>query len=585
MLMEVCENIEKNDTKSKVDKVFLVLLYQLGLFLFSEPVHVKIARSSIKELKSCYEHYGKGKKKKSKAVKEGDISTEPEWIEVLVEVLLSILSAESSVLRSVVQCVFRLLWEYLTPSSVGQIVSVLDPENESNPLTNEDSDSENEGDETEGKQNGKESDEESEEEEESDSDAEENDEDGDDEEMRTPEQLRLAVQKALGVAALESDAESVDADMIDEEEGKKLDEALAEAFKQFHQGKGKKNKKDRKDKKALSDFRIKVLDLIDIYLEKDPSMDICLGMIAPLTRCLEFCIQDGQFNELENRVRKTIKTLAKVRKFSSVDDIDMNILCDHLKATIDKGARSHFLFQALGDVITFFATFIVSCSLKIDTKNPKSPKKNKAISPLIEIFKESLQSYFQNRSCMLPIIFFHNVLQTEWYGSYKLVPVIIENVFNNNVRQFRRNEGLELIAGFYRSLKRNKPTSEVALKALADLEANFERTLTESLTSDTESTVKNSFFTTLKKLINTMQQFHESCHIETKLDFKSLLEIVGSCKPAAKTNTSKQVPENQNQQNSNKKKSKKNKKKRKNEQMNGKTEPQQKKMKKISESE
>lgn len=582
MLMEVCRNIEKNDTKSKVDKVFLVLLYQLGLFLFSEPVHVKIARSSIKELKSCYEHYGKGKKKKSKAIKEGVISTEPEWIEVLVEVLLSILSAESSVLRSVVQCVFRLLWEYLTPSAVGQIVSVLDPENESNPLTNEDSDSENEEDE-----NGKESDEESEEEEsgEEESEGDEDDEDGDDEEMRTPEQLRLAVQKALGAAAPESDTESVDADMIDDEEGKKLDEALAEAFKQFHQGKGKKNKKDRKDKKALSDFRIKVLDLIDIYLEKDPSMDICLGMIAPLTRCLEFCIQDGQFNELENRVRKTIKTLAKVRKFSSVDDIDMNILCDHLKATIEKGARSHFLFQALGDVITFFATFIVYCSLKIETKTSKSPKKSKAASPLIEIFKESLQSYFQNRSCMLPIIFFHNVIQTEWHGSYKLVPVIIENAFNNNVRQFRRNEGLELIAGFYRSLKRNKPTSEVALKDLASLEANFESTLTESLTSDTESTVKNSFFNTLKKLINTMQQFHESCHIESKLDFKSLLDIVGSCKSAAKINTSKPVQENQNQQSNKKKKSKKNKKKRKIEQINGNAEPQQKKKKNMSESE
>lgn len=585
MLMEVCQNIEKHDTKSKVDKVFLVLLYQLGLFLFSEPVHVKMARSSIKELKSCYEHYRKGKKKKSKMAKEEDISDEPEWIEVLVEVLLSILSAESSVLRSVVQCVFRLLWEYLTPSAVGQIVSVLDPENESNPLTNEDSESENEGDENDAKENGIESDDETEEEEESDSEGQEDDEDCDDEEMRTPEQLRLAVQKALGAAAPESDTESIDADMIDEEEGKKLDDALAEAFKQFHQGKGKKNKKDRKDKKALSDFRIKVLDLVDIYLEKDPSMDICLGMIAPLTRCLEFCIQDGQFNELENRVRKSIKILAKVRKFSSVNDIDMEILCDHLKATIDKGARSHFLFQALGDVITLFATFIISCSLKIETKAPKSPKKSKPVSPITEIFKEALQSYFQNRNCMLPIIFFHNVVQTEWIGSYTLVPVLIENVFNNNVRPFRRNEGLELITGFYRSLKRNKPTSEVALKKLASIEATFESTLTKSLTSDTESTVKNNFYVTLKKLINTMQQFHESCHIESKLDFKSLLNIVGSCKPAPKTNANKQVQENQDQQKGNKKKTKKNKKKRKIEQVNGNMEPKQKKMKKISESE
>lgn len=584
--MEVCQNIEENETKSKVDKVFLILLYQLGLFLFSEPVHVKIARSSIKELKSCYEHYKKGKKKKPNVVKEGDLSSEPEWIEVLVEVLLSILSAESSVLRSVVQCVFRLLWEYLTPSSIGQIVSVLDPESDSNPLTQGDTDSENEegddedddnNEDEEGNENNSESDEDSEKDEESDS------QDEDDDNLKTPDQLRIAVQKALGAAAPESDTESIDADMIDEEEGKKLDEALAEAFKQFHQGKGKKSKKDRKDKKSLSDFRIRVLDLIDIYLEKDPSMDICLGMIAPLTRCLEFCIQDNQFSELENRVRKTIKTLAKVRKFSSVDDVNIGILCDYMKGTIEKGARSHFLFLALGDIITFFATFIIHCSSKI--KQPKSPKKGKTASPLLEILKEALQSYFQNRNCVLPIIFFHNILQTEWDGSYDLVPIIIENVFNNNVRQFRRNEGLELIAGFYRAQKRNKPTSEKAISSLMNIEANFESTLVKTLNVESEFTVKNNFLVILKKLINTMKMFHESCKVQSKLDFKTLLDIVGSYKGSTnKMNGSQHIQEQQSkkQKKANKKK---NKMKRKMDQMNGDAEPKHKKLKKTSESE
>ncbi|XP_075984226.1 MYB binding protein 1a [Anticarsia gemmatalis] len=580
LLMEVCQTIEKNDTKSKVDKVFLILLYQLGLFLFSEPTHVKIARSSIKELKSCYEHYRKGKKKKPKIVKEGDLSSEPEWIEVLVEVLLSILSAESSVLRSVVQCVFRLLWEFLTPSSIGQIVSVLDPESDSNPLTQDNSDAEDdENEEEEEGENEEDSEAETEDDDESDSQME----DDDEEDLKIPDQLKIAVQKALGAAAPESDTESIDADMIDEEEGKKLDDALAEAFKQFRHGKGKATKKDRKDKKALSDFRIRVLDLIDIYLEKDPSMDVCLGMIAPLTRCLEFCIQDNQFSELENRLRKTIKSLGKVRKFSSIDGVDMETLSEYLKATIDKGGRSHFLFQALGDVITFFATFIIHCSLKI--KQPKSPKKVKSCPPFVNILKESLQSYFQNRNCMLPIIFFHNVLQTEWDGSYELVPVIIENIFNDNVRHFRRSEGLELLAGFYRSLKRNKPTTDKSLKNLLSIEANFESTLVKTLKSETEFAVKNNFFVLLKKLINTMKMFHESCNVESKLDFKAILDIVGSCKGSVSQINNKQANEKQNNQQKQNKKSKKNKKKRKLEQMNGHAEPKQKKIKKTSESE
>lgn len=572
MLTEVCKSIDKNESKSKVDNVFLILLYQLGLFLFSEPTHVKMARSSIKELKSCYEHYRKGKKKK---VKKEELTEEPEWIEVLVEVLLSILSAESSVLRSVVQCVFSLIWEYLTPSSIGQIVSVLDPDSENDPLTHDDS----------GEESGDESDDEQESGEEKEEDESDIEIEDDDEELKTPEQLKIAVQKALGAAGNISDTESLDADMIDEEEGKKLDDALAEAFKQFHQGKGKKSKKERKDKKALSDFRIRVLDLIDIYLEKEPSMDICLGMIDPLTRCLEFCIQDSQFSELENRVRKTVKTLTKIRKFASNDDVTMDLLCDYLKSTIDKGSRSHFMFQALGDVITFFATFIIHCSQNIQTKNTKSPKKSKAASPLVEIFKGALQNYFQNRSCLLPIIFFHNVLQMEWEGNFELVPIIIANIFNKDVRQFRRNEGLELLAGFYRSLKQNKPNVDVIKNKLSNLEQCFETTLTETLKNG-EFEVKNHFLVILNKLIRTMKVFHESSNLETSIDFDALLATVGSCKGTVQkgNNKTKEVTElNELSKENGKPKSKKNKKnKRKLEQMNGHSEPQKKKNRKNS---
>lgn len=586
-LMEICQNIEKGDSTAKIDKVFLILLYQLGLFLFSEPAHVKIATSSIMELKSCYEHYRKGQKKPK--AKQGSLTDEPEWIEVLVEVLLSILSAESSVLRSVVQCVFRLLWENLTPSSIGQIVSVLDPESEANPLQESDSEA-GSGEESDAEENGVEGSESEEDQsetengddEKSDDDEDSNASDDDDVDMKTPDQLRLAVQKALG-AAVGSDTESVDADMIDVEEGKKLDDALAEAFKLFHQGKGKKNKKERKDKKALSDFRIRVLDLIDIYLEKDPSMDICLGMIAPLTRCLEFCIQDNQFAELENRVRKTIKLLTKIRKFTTTDDVTNEVLCEYLKATIDKAGRSHFLYQALGDVITFFSTFIIHCSQKIQVKTPKSPKKKETItSPLVEILKEALQNYFQNRSCLLPIIFFHNFLQTEWESNFELVPIVIENVFNKEVRQFRRNEGLELIAGFYRALKRNKPSEKEIVK-LSKLEAKFESTLKQTLKDGTEFQVKNNFFVVLKKLINTMKQFYESCHIQSGVDFKSLLDFVGTNKGAVISNKP-QVTEVQNDKDNDKPKTPKSKKKKRkfDNKMNGHADTQKKRPRKDS---
>lgn len=556
MLTEVCQKLEKNESKSKVDKVFLILLYQLGLFLFSEPTHVKIARSSIIELKSCYDRY-KGLKKKQKQIKDNIANDEPEWVEVVVEVLLSILSIESSVLRSVVQCVFRLLWEYLTPSCIGQIVSVLDPDSETNPLTQ---DSESEGEEEEDNKSddaGEESVNENTENgdimsDDSDSGMEDEDED---EDIKPPDQLRIAVQKALGSAAApDTDTESIDADMLTEEEGKKLDEALAEAFKQFNQGKSKRTKKDRKNKKALADFRIRVLDLIDIYLEKDPSMDICLGMIAPLTRCLEFCMQDNQFKELENRLRKTIKNLTKIKKFTSTGDVTAETLQEYLKSIIDKGDRSHFMYQALGDIITYFAVFIIHCSQKLETNVSKPPKKLKKSSLIVDTFKGYVENYFRNRNCLLPIIFFHNVLQTEWEGKFKLLPIIITNVFDNTVRQFRRNEGLNLIIGFYQALNRCKPTLETTLAEISNVEKCFHDEYSKLLKSETKLEMKSNFLVTLRKLFNVMKMFHENCKIQTELDFKLMLEGLVSFKTAVKVKSNGETPSNTKGMKSKKKK-------------------------------
>lgn len=574
----ICQTIEKNKNKSKVDKVFLILLYQLGLFLFSEPKHVEMATESIKELKSCYEHYKKAKEKKQKQLKEGDlVEGDPEWIEVVVEVLLSILSTDSSVLRAVVQCVFRLLNEYLTPSAVVQIVSVLDPEMENNPLKEGDEQSEDEeeeesdAEEIDKKENGDALDEA-----EDDSDEEMSD---DDTELKTPDQLRMAIQKALG-ASQDSDAESINADMIDEEEGRNLDDALAEAFKQFS-GKGMKSKKERKDKKAVSDFRIRVLDLIDIYLEKDPSMDITLSLMEPLIRSLEYCLEDNSFIELERRLRKTIRNLTKIKKFSSTDNVTVDLLCDYLNSTIDKGGRSHFMFQALGDVVTQCATFLIHCSQKIDTSSKSAQK---ACHKMIEIFKESLKSYFLNRNCLLPIIFFHSVLQTDWNGVYDMIPVVIESAFNGSVRQFRRNEALELLSGFYRSLKRLKPSTSELLNKISNIETEFENTVKRTLSSNSEEfSAKKNYFVILKKLINTMNLYHESCHVKSSVDFKALLDNISSNKSAftVKNNNSIDVKEvTQNGDISVSKKSKR--KKRKAEISNGHAEPSRKTQRRTS---
>ena len=65
--------------------------------------------------------------------------SEPEWVEVVTEMLLSLLSQQSHLVRVVVTTVFSMLTPHLTPAALQLIMSALKPESqEEDPLDFED---------------------------------------------------------------------------------------------------------------------------------------------------------------------------------------------------------------------------------------------------------------------------------------------------------------------------------------------------------------------------------------------------------------------------------------------------------------
>lgn len=67
-------------------------------------------------MQNCYEHH-----KTDKDDKEKD---EPNWVEVVVELMLSLLSRESYLLRQLISRVFSHLCSELTPQASHQILQV-----------------------------------------------------------------------------------------------------------------------------------------------------------------------------------------------------------------------------------------------------------------------------------------------------------------------------------------------------------------------------------------------------------------------------------------------------------------------------
>ncbi|XP_063979365.1 uncharacterized protein LOC135163664 [Diachasmimorpha longicaudata] len=412
--------------------IFYTMDLNMGLQLFSDH---EMAISSINEIHSCGDRLKSSKSSRKPKRKPEEVDEEePEWVEVIVDLLLSLLSRNSHLLRSLVRCVFPHVCPLLTSTSVHQILAALDPKDDKGPLGKSSEDS---SDEDSDESDDKSDDEVEEGEEESESSDEE---DPEDDETIT-DKLRLAVRQALGDASAQTDDEDIDIDEIDEEEGKRLDESLAAAFRILKESRSGKSKKQEKSAETLTHFRVRVMDLLEIYLDSEPSMALALDMLVPLFALLEFCIKDSHQKPLENRVRSCLKKLSAVKRFKDTVGVDEQLITDLAKVLVEKGERSTLICQEMGDKLAECCTFLIRCVQQA----------NLGPNTLVDIYGENLTAFFKKRDCVLPATLFRNALQLNWEGNWKLVPLIGDYAFDASIRSFRRGQALEFLTVFYRN--------------------------------------------------------------------------------------------------------------------------------------
>lgn len=452
MMKTVSKLDKKSESSGSETQIFHSLFYFMGLQLFSDP---KVAVESLQELNSCYKHMQGGKRKSKNA-------EEPQWVEVTVEVLLSLLSNGSHLLRTVVGTVFPHLSKHLTVPAFYQILEVLDPSQNENPLTsaNEiDSSSESESEDEEMPTNGMhKAHGEDTSDEESDADSEEEDDDDDDDdyediydedmEETLDDKFRDDIRQALGNAASLTDTESVDLDDITEEEGQRMNEALNKAFGAMKMSRSsktsKKNKKQPKREEVVTHFRIRVLDLIELYISKEPSMELCVECVTPLLSLLAFCMKDVYQKPLENRTRCVLHKLTTLKKFSSVAGVEEGSLADLVKSLAVKGTQSTSTFLGLSDLISDCCTFLVRCSefVRAQAASSKSEKQNSVVN----VYEALILEFFTNKESLLPINIFKGVLNTHWSGCWCIAPSIVQYAFSSEVRPFRRGQGIDLLS-------------------------------------------------------------------------------------------------------------------------------------------
>lgn len=496
--INLVDKIEKKK-KKKLRLVFLILFLNIGLQLFNDS---KLAADVLNELFNCYE---RTKKSNDDTINEMDVNEsqqDPLWIEVVIDLFLNLLSHNSHLLRSLVNCVFPHLCQYMNGSAVHQLLSVFDVKNDTDLLENEDDTSDEEENDV--------SDIEESEEETSNDD----EEDDETENETVNEKMRMALHKALTENGYGSDQDSVDLNDLSDSEGEKLNKTLAEVFKQFKPNRGK-TKKQTKDQETLMHFRVRVLDLIQIYLDSSPPMLLVLEIMLPLLQTVEYSIRDDHQRPLFTRLKSCLKKLSLLKKFSNMDDVNEQLLVDLLKSFLDKGSKNALIIQEMNEQISDCCLFVVKCSqLLLQTESTPKKLKKQLKNSIGDVIVNALETYFNKRDCLTPYVLFKSILQINWTNLIVLVEKLYSYIFNEEIKPFRRAQATELLKLFYTNHRYLENQTIKTRKQLADVHETFSNDVIAFFESAHEKqNVKERFVSNLFSLLSNIKSSPFNEHI------------------------------------------------------------------------
>ncbi|NWX19990.1 MBB1A protein, partial [Aegotheles bennettii] len=296
--LQAVKNLQKKENKSDSAKVvaFQQLLLLMAIHLFknhSETMDV------LSDLLNCTEKAFSKEPKKKKSD-----NTEPGWVEVMVEILLSLLAQPSLLIRRISKSVFVRICPNLTKRGLQLILDVLDPyqeqDEESAVVVMEESEKKIKSAQDMDEEGSEDSSDEGDTEEENDSGDEEENEEVDDN-FRSQLMNVLQAGNALK-GGDESDEE------LDDEAMMALDKNISALFaEQQKRIQAKKDEKDRmrKEKILRRDFKIKVLDLIEAFLTKQSENPLVFDIIEPLLRVIEQCMSSDSDKQEVDFLQKT----------------------------------------------------------------------------------------------------------------------------------------------------------------------------------------------------------------------------------------------------------------------------------------
>ncbi|KZT74012.1 hypothetical protein DAEQUDRAFT_661194 [Daedalea quercina L-15889] len=374
------------------------------------------------------------KSKKSRKSTGADVDANAvdtlEPVDVLVDNVIGFLEQATAYMRAVANQVFSLLSGSVKESTISLILSQLERRDPAELMADEDEDLEDVED--------GEDDEEGEEEETDEASEESEDEDEDEDNAEeTDLELRKKIEEALRINGVEattgdSDDES-DEDLMDDDQMLAIDDQLAAVFRA--RATEKKPGKDVGAQREATHFKNRVLDLIEIFLKKQPSSHLTIRLILPLVDLVvgtgpdEKQLADKATGILRSRVGKAKELPSSIQRHLAAE-----VLTElHLRARKAPSA----------DVLATLS----ACSIYV----ARALHHEGEDAPILQGYRESLIDFVTRKASRLNTQFFQDFVRRQISVAWALRDDLLE-VSGKAVNVYRQCQAFLLLQSLIKEL-------------------------------------------------------------------------------------------------------------------------------------
>ncbi|KND01937.1 DNA-directed DNA polymerase [Spizellomyces punctatus DAOM BR117] len=509
-------SIQKRITKPEVSqnrdvlaqyKAFELLFLHLLLHVYIEPAE---AVGVLDELKNCFDLFFQDKSaspKKRKAKDADDMEEDHAPIEVLVDILISFLAKPSALVRSLSQDVFKVFNNQLTKKSLDLIFEVLSAKGgvagaqelfEEEEEEDEDVDMES-GDAMDVDSKQEDDDDEDDEEEGEDEDEDEDDDD-EEESGEVDEELRRKIKEALGNAAIdEEDDDSDEEAFLDDDEMEAFDDKLAEIFRQR-----KEIKTAKKDvKNQVLHFKLRVVDLLDIFLRKSPQNPLVIELIMPLIKLITSTSRSTDDKDLHEKLLSLAKNkLFRLREVPTEPALNVDRAVEVLKEVHEYARRATdaTLFGLCNGASLLLTRILSHVKEPIPKKEvKKTPKKRKVetkeapdtkpMSRVASVYQETLSDFMtKNKTRVKPVIFLDLINRYPVYA-WELLPSLVDFTSESvDAKAYNLVQAYNIISRIMKQAPKgeDEERAKVVKEVLPKLAENFIRTLQQAVDGEVD---------------------------------------------------------------------------------------------------